>query len=140
MIRQRRVLVKHRRIGKIVAMRGRWIYFATGTDRFDVVAKAAPGSSRQDMQAMLRQLMEDRFALRLRQEKREMPVYLLTRMDRDGKLGPNLRRPATDCAPKCQGVVGDGFARGQGADWTNVLQSITNFVPDRRVIERPTPD
>jgi uncharacterized protein (TIGR03435 family) len=113
----------------------RWIFFATGTDRFDVVAKAAPGSSQQDMQAMLRHMLEDRFKLRLRREKREMPVYLLTKMDPGGNLGPNLR-PARDCAPKCEGVAGNGYARGQGADWARVLQNITNFVADRRVIDQ----
>jgi uncharacterized protein (TIGR03435 family) len=113
-----------------------WIYEDGSNDRFDVVAKAAPGSSRQDMQAMLRHMLEDRFKLRLRREKREMPVYLLTTMDPGGKLGPNLRRPARDCAPKCEGVAGADYARGQGANWARVLQSITNAVEDRRVIDQ----
>ena len=112
-----------------------WIY-STSTERFDVLAKAAPGSSRTDMQAMLRHMLEDRFKLRLRRARRDMPVYLLTRIDPAGSLGPNLRRPTRDCSPKCTGSVGASGARGEGMDWALVLQSITNAIPDRRVIDQ----
>jgi uncharacterized protein (TIGR03435 family) len=101
------------------------------------VAKAVPGSSRQDMQAMLRHMLEDRFALRLRRDTREMPVYLLTKLDEQDALGPNLRRAVKDCTPNpmCGGQSGLGNASYQGAPWSTVLQSIAASL-DRRVIDR----
>jgi hypothetical protein len=55
---------------------------------------------------MLRRLLEERFALRARRETREMPVYLLTRLEEE-ELGPNLRRAAKDCLPSqmCEGRI-----------------------------------
>ena len=105
-----------------------WISSDT-TDRFDAIAKAAPGSSRADMQAMLRHMLEDRFKLRLRLEKRDMPVYLLTKMDAGGTLGPNLRRPTADCSPKCTGRVGAGGASGVGMDWRSCCKALPTRFP-----------
>jgi uncharacterized protein (TIGR03435 family) len=115
-----------------------WIYDEQSKERFDIVAKAAAGSSPEDMRAMLRHMLEDRFKLRLRLEKREMPVYLLTKVDSDGPLGPNLRRAVKDCLPRtaCEGTTGGGSARYLGADWSIVLSQIANSVVDRRVIDR----
>lgn len=85
-----------------------WISLSRFGERYDVVAKAPEGSSRQDMQAMLRHLLETRFALRLRRETRERPVYVLTTVDEGSALGPNLRRAVKDCLPRtaCEGRVG----------------------------------
>jgi uncharacterized protein (TIGR03435 family) len=47
---------------------------------------------------MLQDLLEDRFKLRARREKREMPVYALTLARSDGKLGEGLRASSIDCA------------------------------------------
>jgi uncharacterized protein (TIGR03435 family) len=104
---------------------------------YDIVAKVAPGSSREDVQAMVRGLLEDRFKLRLRREKRPMPVYLLMKLEEGGSLGPNLTPAVKECPPKTTcGVSGAGYSRGQAQPWSMVLQSITNAVRDRRVLDR----
>ena len=90
-------------------------------DRFDVVAKGEPGGqpgpgslfaiqqgpSRQ--QLMLRALLADRFKLKARIESREMPIYTLALARGDGRLGPQLRKAAIDCAAAAE-VRGRGPA------------------------------
>ena len=60
-------------------------------DRFDVEAKVdgevIPG--KKQLQAMLQNLLEDRFALRVRHETKEMPVFALV----GGKSGVKLQSP-----------------------------------------------
>ena len=49
-----------------------------GTERYDVVAKrAADGLSQQQLKAMLRTLLADRFKLKIHRETKEMPMYML---------------------------------------------------------------
>ena len=114
-----------------------WIYYSpfTGGERYDVVAKATEGSSPQDLRAMLRSLLEDRFGLRVRRETRQLPVYILTKLDERGRLGPNLRPAAKTCQQDlpCEGRVGGGFATYKGAPWSNVLVTLGNAVSERIV-------
>jgi uncharacterized protein (TIGR03435 family) len=67
-------------------------------DRFDVHAKAEAPASREQLQAMLRALLADRFKLAAHTEARTEPIWALVVARRDGKLGPHLRRATTDCA------------------------------------------
>jgi uncharacterized protein (TIGR03435 family) len=74
-----------------------------GAVRFDVVAKAredpvfdANGSAPQ-LWSMLRQLLEDRFKLKLRTESIERPIYSMVVAKSDGAFGPRLRRSDVDC-------------------------------------------
>ena len=73
------------------------------TVRFDVIAKA-PGDlvfdsngSAPQLRSMLRQLLADRFKLKLRTERIERPIYALVVAKSDGALGPRLRRSDVDC-------------------------------------------
>lgn len=66
---------------------------------FDVTAKAAGRAPRQEVLAMFRSLLEDRFGLRLRQQLRDRPFYRLVVRRDDGRLGPDLRRAPVDCMP-----------------------------------------
>ena len=100
------------------------------TDRFDIVATGAPtdpnlrpapgavappeGAALNTVQAMLRQLLRDRFALSVRTEPRELPIYALTRA-RPDRIGAQLRRFDGDCAkeaavaPNATGAACGGF-------------------------------
>ena len=69
------------------------------TDRFDVTAvgpPAAPGEPPATA-AMVRRLLEERFKLTVRPEKRDMPIYELVLARRDGGPGPRLRPVTRDC-------------------------------------------
>jgi uncharacterized protein (TIGR03435 family) len=73
------------------------------SDRFDVVAKANGTPSPQEMGAMLRTLLKDRFKLSAHTETRELPIYTLVMAKSDGAYGPGLRRSdvsEVDCAAR----------------------------------------
>lgn len=77
-----------------------------GTERFDIVAKAAgdipptPFGETPPEALMLRSLLEDRFKLTAHRETRDMPIYALVLARSDGRLGPRLRRPTSDYCAK----------------------------------------
>jgi uncharacterized protein (TIGR03435 family) len=66
-------------------------------ERFDITAKppddAPPGQSR----LMLQALLVDRFRLRIRRERRELPVYELQTGRSDREFGPRLRPSSHIC-------------------------------------------
>lgn len=100
------------------------------TDRFDIVATGGPtdpnirpapgavspreGPALNTMQAMLRQLLRDRFGLSVRSEQRNLPIYSLIQA-RTGRLGVQLRHFDGDCAkeapvePNTTGAACGGF-------------------------------
>jgi uncharacterized protein (TIGR03435 family) len=67
-------------------------------ERFDVIAKADKPGTSDELRAMLRNLLADRFKLAVHMEVRAEPIWALVLARRDGKLGPNLRPAATTCA------------------------------------------
>jgi uncharacterized protein (TIGR03435 family) len=105
-------------------------------ERFDVTARMAEGTSSRDRLIMLQRLLEDRFALRIRWDTQELPVYVLSTLETGGTLGPNLRRAARDCSPSvCGGYTTMGDTAYQGADWSAVIQSIAPAL-DRQIVDR----
>jgi uncharacterized protein (TIGR03435 family) len=66
--------------------------------RVDIIAKADPAASVQQLQTMLQPLLVGRLKLRFHRETRERDIYALVVARQDGTLGPKLRRSATDCA------------------------------------------
>lgn len=69
------------------------------SDRFDIEAKIEGGGpmSPQMIQSVLRQILEERFALKVHRETRELPVYALMLARSDGRLGPNLKPASPEC-------------------------------------------
>jgi len=74
------------------------------SDRFDIVARPereAPSTGGQDpLRMMLRTLLADRFKLVMRKETKDLPIYQLVVAREDGRLGPQLRPAAADCAAR----------------------------------------
>ena len=73
------------------------------TDRFDIEGRfepPPPGPPPQTprMLLMLRTLLRDRFGMVARMETREMPILALRVVRADGRLGPQLKPAAVDCA------------------------------------------
>jgi uncharacterized protein (TIGR03435 family) len=60
------------------------------SERFDVEARATSPVTRTQAMPMLQALLADRFALRVRVEPRERPVYAMV-LNRPATLGPRLR-------------------------------------------------
>jgi len=69
----------------------------TDSDLYDIIA-TTDGAPRPDiMRLMLRELLAERFMLRLGVEMRERPIYALSMAKRDAAPGPQLRPAAVDC-------------------------------------------
>ena len=75
------------------------------TDRFDVEGRFDPAAPLvgfdtppQRMSAMMKTLLRDRFGMLAHTETREMPILALTVARSDGRLGPQLKPAAVDCA------------------------------------------
>jgi uncharacterized protein (TIGR03435 family) len=64
-------------------------------DRFDITAKVDAAATQDDVRAMVRGLLADRFKLFTHSETRELSVYMLARTD--GRLGPQMRSLDVDC-------------------------------------------
>ena len=85
----------------------------TRTERYDITAKVSDEVAATDprlsgkLPALLRTLLEERFKLVVRHEQRELPVYVLQLVRKDGSLGSRLRRSA-DC--RQNGVAGQALS------------------------------
>jgi uncharacterized protein (TIGR03435 family) len=73
-------------------------------ESFDVTAKAPEGGqpTRDVLRLMMRSLLEERFALRVRWEDREQTVLVMIRSRQDAELGSQLRPSKVDCAELMQ--------------------------------------
>jgi uncharacterized protein (TIGR03435 family) len=69
------------------------------TDRFDVEATAGASVTFDQIRAMTRTLLEDRFQLKTHTETRELPIYVLSVVKRDGKLGDQIKLSGAECLP-----------------------------------------
>jgi bla regulator protein blaR1 len=112
------------------------------TRRYDIAAKA-DDSPAPSQQALLRALLQDRFQLAVHNETREMPVFALLLARSDGKLGPQLKQSAFDCAaymagphgppepgrtPNCATRIGPGALSGKAIAMTQLAGSLAPFV------------
>jgi uncharacterized protein (TIGR03435 family) len=61
------------------------------TERYSIAAKVPPNATKKEFQAMLQNLLAERFGVVLHREKRDFPVYELV----VAQGGPNLRKAAT---------------------------------------------
>ena len=66
-------------------------------DRYDISAKAEGAPSPDEMRGFVRQLLADRFKLRVHVESREMDVYALVLARPDGRLGSRIKPSSSDC-------------------------------------------
>jgi uncharacterized protein (TIGR03435 family) len=64
--------------------------------RFDISAKAAPTATEAEMRIMLKTLLAERFQLKVHQEKREIPAFVLT----VAKGGHKLKPPSGEGPPR----------------------------------------
>jgi uncharacterized protein (TIGR03435 family) len=69
-------------------------------DRYDITVKPPSGTSRQQLAEMWRAMLADRLKLESHVERRERAGFAMVLARADGRLGPNLKRSALDCAPK----------------------------------------
>ena len=108
------------------------------TERYDITARPPDGvaASPESLFAMIRALLEDRFALRVRRETRPMPVYRLVRTG--NSPGPGLRQVTTDCATQLKtgstGPADDGRAASGKCTLSTAPGRLTIFGYPLRVL------
>lgn len=112
------------------------------SERYDISARASGDATEEELYAMTRALLIDRFHLVVRQETRDLPVYALVRARSDGRLGPNLRPSTPDCAAAGNpcGMSSTGFTNGGGIVMTkgrtlSDLASALGGMLDRNVVD-----
>src|ERR1700680_4719888 len=116
------------------------------SDRFDVFAKTPPNTSRETINPMLQALLADRFQLKVHNDTKPMPLFVLSR----GKGKPKLKEAAgsgnSGCQPQpqkpepgtipyamvqCRNMTMEGFARNlrfmAGAYMTNPVVDSTGL-------------
>ena len=121
------------------------------SDRFDITATLPENATPREVPSMLRRLLAERFKLIVHTETREAPVLALTVARRDGRLGPQLRQAAVDCAaieaagraipqPEagqpaiCESEIGDRI-KGRGQPVSVLARMLTPFM-QRRVEDK----
>jgi uncharacterized protein (TIGR03435 family) len=118
--------------------------------------QANPNGPPPALALMLQTLLAERFKLAVHNDRREMPIYALVLARRDGKLGPQLRASATDCAalmaatrarggpptpcapgerPPCGLRMFPGNFSGGSATITQLTNALARFV-SRTVVDR----
>src|SRR5690606_2325812 len=65
--------------------------------RYSVEAITAPEATPQQVQAMARRLLRERFGFAAHYEKEERPVFFLRMAREDAQPGPELRKVDVDC-------------------------------------------
>jgi uncharacterized protein (TIGR03435 family) len=111
------------------------------SQRFEILATIAPGSSPTDVWPMLRTLLADRFGLKAHIVQREMAAFSLVRARGDGSLGPDLKRSTADCsAPRGCGVTpfgrNGGFAMRATGQSMAVLTRLISQALGQPVLDR----
>lgn len=105
-----------------------WLNF----ERYDIAAKFPAGTPLEQVRVMLRNLLADRFKLKLHRESREVPIYKLV----VAKSGSKLR----ESAPGAQGSIGmsQGHLSGKGVPVATLADRLLGavFQLGRPVVDR----
>ena len=113
----------------------------TETERFDIVAKAPPATSPDDLRQMMVALLRERFGLATHTEQKVIPAYALVK----AKNGPSLKQsePARDvdggCAPARASTRRDRGISCQHmsmADLADALPDMAGGYIDTPVVDR----
>jgi len=70
------------------------------SERFNIVAKIAPGATKDDVKVMLQNLLKERFQLAVHRENKELPVYELVVAKDGAKLKESADQSDPDTAPR----------------------------------------
>ncbi len=108
------------------------------SERFDVVAKAAPHITPDEYRPMLQALLAERFQLVVHSDQKQLPAYALTIGSQGAKLKP--ADPASTDAPGCSGGRVNGAAHRACHALTlgSFVQALPGFAPN--YIDRPIID
>jgi uncharacterized protein (TIGR03435 family) len=130
-------------------------------ERFDVLVQAPidtpalnPDGTPGPLLAMMRSLLEERFQLAARWERRDRPLYSLVVARKDGRLGPNIARVDVNCTaalnaqtrggrpaqragrgPDCS-FRGGGMIQGNAVTMDMFARTLRSWTLDREVVDK----
>jgi uncharacterized protein (TIGR03435 family) len=104
------------------------------SDRFDIVAHAPGNFDPEQTHAMMRGLLEDRFSLAVRREKRRTPTYSLVWADGRRRPGRGIRAPAP-CRDRA-GATSTGQVPRPSAPAADDCRSSSGFGTGRLSVRR----
>jgi len=115
------------------------------SEPYDIIAKAGadvaslkPDEQFRKIPELLRSLLEERFALKVHHETRQLPIYTLVRLRKDGALGPRMTRSSLDCSKTPAKCGYDGLAGHLNVGWitTAMLTTLLSGAAQRVVVDR----
>jgi len=94
------------------------------TVRYDIQARVQGNPGKDDMRAMMRSLLADRFKMKTHYEDREVPVFAMMLLAKSGKTGRELRPHAetSDCPTEQPSASTPGVVRGAPAFCNGIYQ------------------
>lgn len=106
-------------------------------DRFDLVARVAPGTTRESARPMLQALLADRFGLVVTQESKAFPVLALAR----GDSALKVREASTGAAASCRQSLRTDAGRAtltvdcQSTSMAALAQRVSSNMDNRPVVD-----
>ncbi len=104
------------------------------TDRYTIVAKIPPGTTREQFRVMLQNLLAQRLGMQFHREQRAVPVYELVVAKGGSKLKESTETGAApvDAPRRARDVNNDGFpVLPPGANFLQVLKNRRNRISAR---------
>jgi len=100
------------------------------SERFDVTATHPPNTPREQVQAMLQTLLEDRFKMTVHKEKKVLPAYALTVAKGGPKFQPVPAEPGQDGKPRMGGMMrmGRGHIEANKVPASQLVDMLTNIL------------
>lgn len=106
-------------------------------EQFDIDGRAGRDATPDELRAMLRALLAERFGVALRAERRDAPVYALRAASSENGLGRRLRPAADTCPAACDIRFAPGVLSARGVTMTMLANELSWWV-DRIVIDQTT--
>jgi uncharacterized protein (TIGR03435 family) len=97
-------------------------------ERWDIVAKADGDPSFEQILAMMKTLLAERFKLVSHYEPREMPIYALVAASADERPGPQLKASSANCPSQCRTNMAVGRIDAVGRTMTDLARNLSVVV------------